>query len=182
MGSDVTLARAGIAEVIYFSRGVQYRLADGTGRIVLLLWQNVLEEVPMRLDLYPGSQVWVRGRVQEYEGALEIVPRDAAGVGLVAPGDRLPVEERSLGSITPSDEGRVLAVAGTVTRAESHGWLRLWIEDGTGEMLIYLPERLIPYLPQGLGPGVRLAVTGEVDVYQGTLEIIPLAGADVVVR
>lgn len=182
VGSDVTLDRAGIAEVIYFSRGVQYRLTDGTGSIVLLLWQNVLEEVPERLDLYPGSQVWVRGRVQEYEGALEIVPRDAAGVGLVAPGDRLPVEERSMGSITPSDEGRVLAVAGTVTRAERHGWLRLWIEDGTGEMLIYLPERLIPYLPQGLGPGVRLAVTGEVDVYQGTLEIIPLAGADVAVR
>ena len=182
VGSDVTLARAGIAEVIYFSRGVQYRLTDGTGTIVLLLWQNVLEEVPDRLDLYPGSQVWVSGRVQEYEGALEIVPRDGAGVGLVAPGDRQPVEERSLGSITPSDEGRVLAVAGTVTRAESHGWLRLWIEDGTGEMLIYLPERLIPHLPGGLGPGVRLAVTGEVDVYQGTLEIIPLAGADVAVR
>ena len=157
-------------------------LDDGTGQIVLLLWQNVLEEVPERLDLYPGSQVWVSGRVQEYEGALEIVPRDGAGVGLVAPGDRQPVEERSLGSITPSDEGRVLAVAGTVTRAESHGWLRLWIEDGTGEMLIYLPERLIPHLPGGLGPGVRLAVTGEVDVYQGTLEIIPLAGADVAVR
>ncbi|NLF11223.1 MAG: hypothetical protein GX597_05505, partial [Anaerolineaceae bacterium] len=182
VGSEVTLARAGIAEVIYFSRGVQYRLTDGTGTIVLLLWQNVLEEVPERLDLYPGSQVWVSGRVQEYEGALEIVPRDGAGVGLVAPGDRQPVEERSLGSITPSDEGRVLAVAGTVTRAESRGWLRLWIEDGTGEMLIYLPERLVPHLPQGLGPGVRLAVTGEVDIYQGMLEIIPLAGADVAVR
>jgi DNA/RNA endonuclease YhcR with UshA esterase domain len=87
-----------------------------------------------------------------------------------------------LSGITPSDEGRVFTVSGTVTRSESRGWLRLWIDDGTGEMLIYLPERLVPYLPQGLSPGVRLAVTGEVDIYQGVLEIIPLAGADVVQR
>ena len=182
LGSEVTLARAGIAEVIYFSRGVQYRLTDATGSIVLVLWQNVLEEVSGRPDLYPGSQVRVSGVVQEYQGHLEIVPRGAGDVGLVARGDRPPVEERSLGSITPSDEGRVFAVAGTVTRAESRGWLRLWIDDGTGEMLVYLPERLIPYLPEDLGPGVRLAVTGEVDIYQGTLEIVPLAGADVVRR
>jgi DNA/RNA endonuclease YhcR with UshA esterase domain len=182
LGTEVTLARAGIAEVIYFSRGVQYRLTDATGSILLLLWQNVLEEVPGRLYLYPGSQVRVSGQVLEYQGHLEIVPRDAAGVTLVAHGDRQPVEERSLSGITPSDEGRVFTVSGTVTRSESRGWLRLWIDDGTGEMLIYLPERLVPYLPQGLSPGVRLAVTGEVDIYQGVLEIIPLAGADVVQR
>jgi hypothetical protein len=37
----------------------------------------------------------------------------------------------------------------------------------------------VAYLPQGVGAGVRLRVTGEVDVYKGTVEIIPLAGADV---
>jgi DNA/RNA endonuclease YhcR with UshA esterase domain len=182
LGGDVTLDRAGIAEVIYFSRGVQYRLTDATGSIILLLWQNVLEDIPGRLDLYPGSQVRISGQVQEYQGQLEIVPRNAAGVAIVAPGERLPVEERSLGNISPSDEGRTFAVTGTVTRTESRGWLRVWINDGTGEMLIYLPERLVPYLPQDLGPGVQLAVTGEVDIYQGVLEIIPLAGADVVRR
>ncbi len=181
-GSAVTLDRAGIAEVIYFSKGVQYRLTDATGSIVLLLWQNVLEEVPQRLDLYPGSQVRVSGQVQEYQGHLEIVPRDAGGVSVLARGDRPPVEERSLGSITPSDEGRVFAVTGTVIRSESRGWLHLWISDGTGEMLIYLPERLIPYLPPGLDPGVRLVITGEVDIYQGVLEMVPQSGSDVVRR
>jgi DNA/RNA endonuclease YhcR with UshA esterase domain len=182
LGSEVTLARAGIAEVIYFSKGIQYRLTDATGSIILLLWQNVLEKAPQRLDLYPGSQVRVSGQIQEYQGSLEIVPQNAAGVVVVTPGSRPPVEERSLATITPSDEGRVFVVTGTVTRAQDRGYLRLWINDGSGEMLVYLPERLIPYLPPDLGPGVRLAVTGEVDIYQGVLEIIPLAGADVVRR
>ena len=38
------------------------------------------------------------------------------------------------------------------------------------------------YLPAGVGPGVRLRVTGDVDLFNDVLEIIPQAGADVVVR
>jgi hypothetical protein len=45
-----------------------------------------------------------------------------------------------------------------------------------------VPEREAEYLPAGIGAGVRLRVTGEVDIYQGQLEIIPLAGADVEVQ
>jgi hypothetical protein len=37
-------------------------------------------------------------------------------------------------------------------------------------------------VPQGLGPGVSLRVTGEVDIYQSVLELIPLAAADIEVR
>ena len=59
---------------------------------------------------------------------------------------------------------------------------RLWIQDGTGELLIFVPERMVDYLPAGLGTGVRLRITGEVDIYQGQLEIIPQAGGDVEVR
>ena len=37
-------------------------------------------------------------------------------------------------------------------------------------------------LPAGIGNGVTLRVTGAVDIYQGIIEIIPLAGADVKVE
>jgi hypothetical protein len=60
--------------------------------------------------------------------------------------------------------------------------VQLWLNDGSGELLAYLPERLVPYLPAGLAPGVRLRITGEIEIYEGVLEIIPLAGADVEVR
>ena len=182
VGQTFTLAKAGIAEVSYFSVGVRYTLTDASGQITLLLWQNVLEETSSRYDLFPGSQVRVTGEIDEYQGELEIIPGGGADMLILNRGDRPPVEGRSVNQITASDEGRVFVVEGTVSRIESGRWVNLWLNDGTGEILVYVPERAVEYLPAGLGPGVKLRVTGEVDIYKGQLEIIPQAGADVGVR
>lgn len=179
VGKTVTLERAGIAGVDYLSKGVKLTLTDATGSIALILWQDLLEQTEDRHDLLPGSQVKVTGRIDEYEGELEIVPRTGDGVTVLDRGGRPPVEARAVAQITAADEGRVLTVEGRLTRIEGRGWLRLWVDDGTGEMLVYVPERVVAYLPVGIGPGSILRVTGEVEIYQGTLEIIPLAGADV---
>jgi DNA/RNA endonuclease YhcR with UshA esterase domain len=179
---QMALLDARIVEVDYFSRGVKYTLDDGTGRIILLVWQNVLEKVANRHDLFPGSQVRVRGEIDEYQGDLEIIPQRSADVVVITRGERLPIEERAVSDISPADEGRIFVVEGKVTRIESKGWLRVWIQDGSGELLIFVPEREVEYLPAGIGAGVRLRISGEVDIYQGQLEIIPLAGADVEVQ
>jgi DNA/RNA endonuclease YhcR with UshA esterase domain len=182
VGRTLSIERAGIAGMEYLSKGVKLTLTDSTGSIALLLWQDVLEETADRHDLLPGSQVKVTGRIDEYEGELEIVPHTGDGVTVLSRGERLPVEERQLAQIGASDQGRVFTVEGTLTRVEGRGWLHLWLGDDTGEMLIFAPERVVSYLPPGLGPGTRLRVTGQVEIYQGTLEIIPLAGADVEVQ
>jgi DNA/RNA endonuclease YhcR with UshA esterase domain len=178
----MSLVEGHIAGIDYFSSGVKYSLEDGTGRIILLVWQNVMEEIASRHDLFPGSQVRVEGEIEEYQGELEIVPRRGSDVVVLVRGGSLPIEERTVGAVTPADEGRTFVVQGKVTRTESKGWLRVWIDDGTGELLIFVPEREVGYLPMGIGPGVQLRITGEVDIYNGQLEIIPLAGADVEVR
>jgi DNA/RNA endonuclease YhcR with UshA esterase domain len=178
----LTVELAGIAAVDYLSKGVKYTLTDASGSIALLIWQDVLEEVAPRHDLLPGSQVRVTGRIDQYQGELEIVPRGGDDVTVVDRGGRPPVEERAVADIAAPDEGRVFTVQGALSRIEGRGWLRLWLHDGTGEMLVFCPERLVPYLPPGLGPGTPLRVTGEVEIYQGSLELVPLAGADVEVR
>jgi DNA/RNA endonuclease YhcR with UshA esterase domain len=182
IGRTLAIELAGIAGVDYLSKGVKFTLTDPTGSIALILWQDVLEETADRHELLPGSQVRVSGRIDEYEGELEIVPRPGDDVTVLDRGGRLAVEERKLAQITAADEGRIFTVQGTLTRVEGRGWLYLWLDDGTGEMLIYVPERVVGYLPTGLGPGTRLRVTGQVEIYQGALEIIPLAGADVEVQ
>ncbi len=182
LGRTLTIERAGIADVDYLSKGVKFTLTDATGSIALILWQDVLEETPERHGLLPGSQVRVTGRIDEYEGELEIVPRAGEAVKVLDRGGRPPVEERAVAQITAADEGRIFTVQGTLTRIEGRGWLRLWLNDGSGEMLVFVPERVVTYLPTGLGPGTALRVTGEVEIYQGSLEIIPLAGADVEVH
>jgi DNA/RNA endonuclease YhcR with UshA esterase domain len=182
VGATLAIARAGIAKVDYFSKGIRYTLNDGSGSIVLLVWQDVLETTKVRFDLFPGSQVQVTGRIDQYEGDLEIVPRRGADIVLLERGERAPLEERTIDAISASDEGRVFTVEGVVERMEADGWLKMWLRDSTGEMLIFIPARVVPYVPEGLGPGVPLRVTGEVDIYQGVLEIIPQAAADVEVQ
>jgi DNA/RNA endonuclease YhcR with UshA esterase domain len=122
------------------------------------------------------------GVIDEYQGELEIAPRRGEDVVLISSGQRPPIEARAVRDVTASDESRIFIVEGKVTRTEGNGWLRVWIRDGTGELLIFFPERLVAYLPAGIGVGVPLRVTGEVDIYQSQLEIIPLAGADVELR
>lgn len=188
VGSEVALARAKIEDVSYLTKGIKYTLGDGSGRIVLLVWQDVLEAAPHRYDLYTGAQVQVTGRVDEYQGELEIVPRSAAGLVVLAPGERQPIGMRATNSLSPGDQGQVVQVEGVVSRVDGEGaaagggWLRLWLDDGSGPVQVYLPQRVVDYLPDGLGEGVRLRVTGEVTVYQGQVQVIPLAAADVEVR
>jgi DNA/RNA endonuclease YhcR with UshA esterase domain len=168
-----------IVKVQYFSKGMQCALDDGSGQITLLLWQNVLEEVGCRHDLAPGSQLRVMGEIDQYEGKLEIVPGSDSAIQLLSRRERLPIEERAVNTISAADEGRIFVVAGHVTRAESDGWLKLWIKDGTGELLVFVPQRVAEYVPAGIGLGTRLRVTGEVDIYQSQLELIPVAGVDI---
>jgi DNA/RNA endonuclease YhcR with UshA esterase domain len=182
VGKTFTVAKAGIASVDYFSKGVRYTITDASGSIILLVWQDVMEKIPDRYDLFPGSQVQVTGEIDEYGGELEIIPQDGMGLTVLHRGERPPIEKRTADHVTASDEGRVFTMEGRVTRIDGRGWLRAWIQDGTGEMLVFVPERAVEYLPAGIGPGVRLRVTGEVDIYQGEIEIIPLAAADVEVR
>lgn len=73
VGRIATL-RGVLGEPETFSRGVKFPLDDGTGQIVLLLWQEVYDALPGGL-LAAGTEVMVTGEIEEYRGELEIVPR-----------------------------------------------------------------------------------------------------------
>jgi DNA/RNA endonuclease YhcR with UshA esterase domain len=72
--------RGKIVEVIKFSSGMKYRLDDGTGQVILLLWQEVFDRVPNRDRLVNGAQVSATGEVDVYRGDIEVIPRSGADV------------------------------------------------------------------------------------------------------
>jgi len=72
--------RGKIVEVIKFSSGMKYRLDDGTGKVILLLWQEVFDKVPNRDKLVDGAQVSVTGVVDVYRGEIEIIPKSGTDV------------------------------------------------------------------------------------------------------
>jgi DNA/RNA endonuclease YhcR with UshA esterase domain len=78
VGRTLTLSGT-LGEMETFSKGVKFPLDDGTGTIVLLLWQEVYDGIPDAGLLVAGARVEVVGRIDEYQGELEIVP-EAEGV------------------------------------------------------------------------------------------------------
>ncbi len=56
-----------------FSAGVKVKLEDGTGRITVLLWNNIVTALASRPA--EGDLVEVVGEVAVYKGDLEIIPR-----------------------------------------------------------------------------------------------------------
>jgi DNA/RNA endonuclease YhcR with UshA esterase domain len=66
-----------VVEVRPFSQGIKYLLDDGSGRLTVLLWQSVLDDLPVRDCLALDGLVRATGKVSAYQGALELAP----GVG-----------------------------------------------------------------------------------------------------
>jgi len=63
-----------------FSAGVKLTLDDGTGDIIVLLWQDLADLVAAGAPLEPGMQMNVVGEIAEYRGELEIIPETSADV------------------------------------------------------------------------------------------------------
>jgi len=68
-----------------FSAGVKFPLDDGTGQILLLMWQDVYENAPEGLGT--GARVIVTGQVAEYRGELELIPRNGGEIRVTSTGD-----------------------------------------------------------------------------------------------
>jgi DNA/RNA endonuclease YhcR with UshA esterase domain len=58
-----------------FSQGYRVWIDDGSGEIMLLLWENIYGRVAGRERLTAGARVQAIGIVEEYRGTLEIIPQ-----------------------------------------------------------------------------------------------------------
>lgn len=63
-----------ITRVSHFSQGVRATLADASGELTLLLWQNVYDQLANSGDLQVGAQASVTGKLSAFFGELEIAP------------------------------------------------------------------------------------------------------------
>lgn len=191
LGEEVTVA-GNIVETAYLYsrdakdvRGFFFTLDDGTGQVKLLMWLNVYDDCWDARKINLGARVRVTGEVKEYEGQLEIVPRWGGGVkALKAAGPSAP--QRAIGSLTEADRGQRVQIEGTVTRTEpGETYVRVFVQDGSGEVLVFVWRGIYDRIPgrEKLEvPGTPVRVVGRVDVYKGTLEVIPTLPYDVVVN
>lgn len=173
-----------------FSAGVKFTLDDGTGQIVLLMWQDVYENAPEGLGT--GAHVIATGQIAEYQGELELTKLDADRICVISPGaavtptplPSIEAERRAIDDITPADVGQVLTLIGTLGEPEifSKG-IKFPLDDTSGSITLLLWQNVYDAIPAAdrLVAGARIEVEGLIDEYQGYLEIIPEAdGVEIV--
>ncbi len=181
LGATVTVEGA-VVGAESFQNGFRLTLDDGTGQVVLLLWLSVYDELPDPAALQTGAQVRATGELEEYQGQREIVPARGSDVAVIqtAPSP----SPRDIASITSADLGATVTIEGTVVRSDafSQGY-RVWVDDGSGEVLVLLWENIYERVAgrERLTPGAPLQVTGIVEEYRGTLELVPQLPGDVII-
>ena len=183
-GQEVTVEGRVVA-VASFSKGFKFTLDDGTGQVVLLMWLNVYDDCRDARKINLGARVRATGTVQTYEGQLQIAPQWGRQVkALQAAAPSAPA--RPIASITAADQGQRVMIEGTVARIEKgESNVRLFVNDGSGEILVLLWPNIYDRIPDRERldtPGTPVQVVGEVKIYKGTLEVIPVLPYDVVVR
>ena len=150
-------------------------LDDTTAKIDIVLWQHILDQLPENQDLGVGTRLEVQGVVSEYRGELELIPELAQDIQV---SEALPplIKHLALAEITAEHIGDVVSVNAQIVRAMpfSSG-VRFVVQDGNATGLLLLWQNQFDACPDRphLVPGAWISVQGQVNTYQGELEIVP---------
>ncbi len=192
-----------VTRVTKFSQGARVTVADASGALTLVLWQDLLDQIPNASELQNGAQLEALGKVAQYRGELELVPQRASDVKISAavasqnapaqntapPVTPRPTREptptpapRAIGALTAADKDAAVTLNGTLTRANSFSQgMRYTLDDTTGKITLVIWSDVLAKIAfrDQLKVGAQARVTGKIDVYNDALEIIP-ANADAV--
>ncbi len=178
---DVTV-RGRVVATASFSKGFKFTLEDGTGQVTLLMWHNIYDACAAAPQLNIGATVISNGQVGEYEGELQIEPPFPERVDVVSAGGAFAPEYK-IGALG-DHLNEIATITGLIENVEDAGsGVKIWVKDETGEVLVFIWDNVLERIPQAnpaLGtPGARVRITGEVQEYKGTLEIVPTLPYDV---
>jgi DNA/RNA endonuclease YhcR with UshA esterase domain len=168
--------RGTVTQVDPFSQGVKLTMDDGSDSLTLLLWQDIYDELRYGPNLAVGAEVRALGELSEYRGELELIPDLAEDVQMLAAAPEPAITP--IGGLTTADVGRILTLAGTLGEPQTFSrGVKFPLSDGSGSITLLLWEEVYEAIPDVdlLVPGTEVDVTGEIDAYQGDLEIIPEA-------
>ncbi len=164
-------------------KNTKLTLTDQDQRLTVLIWPDVWAALPPA-DLQPGAQLAVQGAVNVFRGDLEIVPELVSDIEVLARPATIAVQSKTIGAITPDDVKALIVTQGTIEKAEDFSkGTRYALSDPSGSIVLLVWDTVIdPQKRQELlAVGTVLSVTGQIDEYNGQLEIAPRGKEDVVV-
>jgi DNA/RNA endonuclease YhcR with UshA esterase domain len=179
---QVLTVKGQVVDASSTSAGFKFLLDDGTGRIDLFMSGGVYGHVAARSGLNVGALVLVTGELQDYKGALEIVPRLAQNVVILAAGARAAGPPRLIASIGEGDKDQFVTLQCTIVAREAlSGGIKLRARDDSGDIDVIVWDNVMAYVSGSsrLVEGTRLSVTGKVDFFRGAAQVVPQIGYDV---
>jgi DNA/RNA endonuclease YhcR with UshA esterase domain len=208
VGTRVSVA-GDVTGATEFSQGLRVILDDGSGTVTLLLWEDALGQVANGEQLKKGARVQALGRLSEYHGDLEVVPERGTDVQVAAASETLsqasgptrtpagaaPIKtanptrtptpsavEHTIASLGASEQNQSVVVTGRIAQVSSFSkGTRYTLDDGTGTITLLLWSDVLQGVKSadGLKVGARVQATGQVNLFDNELEIVPEKGADV---
>lgn len=183
IGEEVTV-EGDVVGTESFKAGFKFTLDDGTGQIILLMWHDVYDDCWDAPEINLGARVRATGEIGEYEGVLQIEPGFGGEVKAIK-GAASWAPSRDIGSLSGDDVGQRVMIEGSIVRVEGRGtWVKVFVGDETGEILVFIYENVLARIPNNtaLGAeGTRVRIVGAVGIYDYNLEILPALPYDVVV-
>lgn len=157
---------------------------DDSGEVPIVVDETfaaLFGELP---EIVEGQGLAVTGTVTLYRDEPQITPASLEDVRLVAapPEEIVAIESRELGSLTAADEGGWYRVQGRVVAMTGlKGGMKATLDDGTGQIFLLLWDSVYDALPepQALDVGAEVEVEGEIQLYEGDLELVPEQPEDI---
>jgi uncharacterized protein YdeI (BOF family) len=150
-----------------------FAVQDKTGGIYVSMSTNA--------SLRAGERVRVTGKLTESMGTLTIVAAGAEALERRGRGSQVKPLVVSTGGVNERTEGRLVRVAGRITRAVGNDLpygFRLFINDGTGEVQVFISAST-GINTSDLRLGQRVGVTGLGGQYKDHYEVSPRFSSDI---
>jgi uncharacterized protein YdeI (BOF family) len=145
---------------------------------------GIYVSVKANASLRVGQRARVTGKLGESMGLLLVLPEGAQAVRGRGAGAQVKPESVASGRVSEATEGRLVRVAGMITRAVvsdlPYGY-RVFLNDGTGEAQVYVSAST-RIDPSHLRPGQRLSATGFSGQYKDHYEVSPRNASDLSLR
>jgi DNA/RNA endonuclease YhcR with UshA esterase domain len=172
-----------IVNVTPGENNTQLILSDKDKRLTVLIWPDAWLVLPQD-DFQPGAELTVQGEVSLFRGDLEIIPELASDLEVLARAAPAEAQAKSIGAITADDVRSLIVTQGTIENATTFSLgSRYEFSDPSGAIILLVwNDNIDPQKQQEiLVVGATLSVTGEIDEFNGQLEIVPRSLGDIVV-
>jgi DNA/RNA endonuclease YhcR with UshA esterase domain len=155
-----------IWDAITYESGYKITVHDDTGSATLSISRELL---PNPLEAGTGSKIRIT-----YDA-------DSKKVVALTVIEAKPSPVLATGDVTLTYQGKTVIVEGTITDVyEGKSFIKLTVDDGSGELVIFIPKSVAGDLTFSEGQTIRVA--GYVTEYKGTVEVVPYTQDAIQVR